>query len=58
VALMGAQKTRMQIGLCNVKTVLIRFQMGARTLVEFGLEAKHATFWQRNCLHFVHALRI
>jgi hypothetical protein len=34
----------------------MRFQMVRRTLLENGLEAIHATFWTRICLHFVPVL--
>jgi hypothetical protein len=43
---------RMLIGMWTVKTVLMRFQMGRKTLLRNGLEAIHVISWQRTfCPH-------
>jgi hypothetical protein len=50
--LVGAEKTRMQIGVGTAKPV-IRFQVEMRTLLETGLEVICDAFWRGICLHFV-----
>jgi hypothetical protein len=42
----------------DIKTVLMRYQMGTRTLLGIVLEVIHVTFWKRIFLNFVHALKL
>jgi hypothetical protein len=51
------QNTRMLVRMHIEKTVLMKFQIGKKTLWGIGLEAIFFTFWQRTCLYFVCVLR-
>jgi hypothetical protein len=51
----GGQKNRIPIEMRTVKTRLMGFQMGTRSPLGIGLETMCITFWQRLCLHCIHA---
>jgi hypothetical protein len=48
----GSSEDQMPIGMQTVKTVLMKFQMGTRTLLKIRMEVIPVTFWQKTCLYF------
>jgi uncharacterized membrane protein len=47
VILVRAQKTKRPVGIRTVRVMLMRFQIGMRTLSGTVLEAIHVVFWKR-----------
>jgi hypothetical protein len=56
--LVVTQRTRKPIGMQTVRTVLVRFLMGMRSLWRPGPKAICVTLWQRTWLPFVCVLRL